>query len=382
MVKRLALLLLLVLPALALAEPTEPDIRVSLQSDRHSAWVREELILTLSVEEDRSVIELTVTPPSQSQYVIRALDKRQERRVIDGRIRQFHLHRYAVLPLYPGTQTLQFPPVRLRSTAAPGRTLDYPVPPLNLDIKALPAYLSPALPVSRLEAATLRAPEHVKPGEPALWEIRVLGRGLSADGLRPLIEEQRANDARLHNYPLETRLEAAPSDGDPARQALTLRLPLRIEGHEAYPLPAITLPYIDPQSGELQHLHIDGPMLGAAPSPYRWPLRIGLGFILALLVFFPLRDLWRYGRRLHHQRHLQHRLAQAKDLPSLRDTLLNATGQVTLSRLAQRNPNPAWMQALHALEQALYAPQTTPVELEPLRRDLIRWVPRDIALAQ
>lgn len=290
---RMAALVLLAHASLAHA-----DLGIDARLSNTSPWLREEVVLTVEVIDDRSLIEQTLPPWTPAGVMLRPLAGQQERIRTEQGVRILHRHRWALMPLYPGPLDLQPPAVEAR-VAGGGRVTLTP-PPLHLDARPLEPLIPAEVPVSALRLGAEPLPEAIPRGRPLTWIIHVEGQGLSARGLRPWLDEALRDTPGLRVYPPDLRLADNIAPENPMLQRLTARVVLEARESGVARLPDLKLPYVDPTDGQLRLARLEGgevrvmhPLWLAVRPWLPWTL----GGLLLGLTLWLARPRWRAWHR-------------------------------------------------------------------------------------
>ncbi|MFZ5580953.1 MAG: hypothetical protein ACOZAQ_10915 [Pseudomonadota bacterium] len=253
MVKHFTLACLLAATALSAAQ-AEISVRASLSQT--APWVREEVLLTLEVVDDRSILEQKITPWTPPGIIPRPLPGQQERVKTETGVVILHRHRWALMPLYPGALTVQPPTLEIRAqdqgAGQSPRRLILSAPPLNLDIRPLNPLLPADVPVGALHIDTAPLPADIPRGRPFTLQLTIEGQGLSARGIRRWLEEGLRDTGSLRLYPLDVKLIDVPDPAQPLRQRAEARLTLEPRASGLIRLPGMTLPFVDPADGALR----------------------------------------------------------------------------------------------------------------------------------
>ncbi|MEW6765955.1 MAG: hypothetical protein AB1344_09240 [Pseudomonadota bacterium] len=273
------------------------EIGIHASLSKPDPWLREEVLLTVEVLDDRSIIEQSLTPWTPAGVALRPLSGQQERiRTADG-VRILHKHRWAVMPLYPGPLVLQPPPVEIRTTGSGRQTLTPPA--LRLETRPLDPLLPVDVPVSalRIEAAPL--PEAIPRGRPVVWTLGIEGQGLSARGVRRWLDEALRDTRDLRVYPPDIQLQDNIDPMQPLRQRSEARITLEPRASGAARLPEIKLPYIHPVDGQMRLAVLEGrtvrvmhPLWQAVKPWLLW----GLMAIVLAGIGMLIRPIWRRWR--------------------------------------------------------------------------------------
>ncbi|MGC8732008.1 MAG: hypothetical protein ACP5RC_07080 [Halothiobacillaceae bacterium] len=301
-------------------------------------WLREEVLLTVEVLDDRSIIEQIIAPWTPPGVIVRPLGSRQERVQTPEGVRIRHRHLWGVMPLYPGPLTLQPPTVEARVSG--GQRLPLIPPILRLEARPLDPLLPVDVPVSLLSLSALPLPEAVPRGRPFTWNLAVEGQGLSVRGIERWLKEALRDTGSLRVYPPDITLRDGIDPTQPLRQRVEVRLTLEPRTSGTITLPELVLPYLDPADGQLRLTRLEG-----GPVAVQHPLWLALrpwlpwfaGAMLLAAVVIPLQ---RCGRRWLARRAWLHSLREADTPAALRrawrggaETLVDVQTQALVQRL-------------------------------------------------
>ena len=333
MVKRILLALLLML-----APPAHAGLGIEAHLANPTPWLREEVLLTVEVLDDRSIIEQIIAPWTPPGVIVRPLGSRQERVQTPEGVRIRHRHLWGVMPLYPGPLTLQPPTIEARVSG--GKRLPLTPPLLRMEARPLDPLLPVDVPVSLLSLSAAPLPEAVPRGRPFTWNLAVEGQGLSARGIERWLKEALRDTGSLRAYPPDIKLRDGIDPTQPLRQRVEMRLTLEARDSGPVRLPQIRLPYIDPTDGMVRltslpatELRVQHPLWLALRPWLTW---FAGAMLLAVLVI----PLQRCGRRWLARRAWLRSLREADTPAALRrawrggaETLVDAQTQARVQRL-------------------------------------------------
>ncbi len=304
---------------LGLAPSIQAEISVHASISNPSPRVREEVLLTLEVVDDRSMLEMQVAPWTAPGFSLRPLNPSVERIKTDNGIRILHRQHWAVMPLYAGAMTLQAPSVELRATGQ-GRFSLTPAP-LSLDVRPLNPLLPVDVPVSRLHLSPASLPAAIPRARPFNLSFTVQGNGLSVRGLRHWLDESLHDSGEVRIYPPEIRLVDNIDPARPLQQQAEIRLTFEAGTSGNITLPEVVLPYVDPQDGLILHARLPAAELRSEHPLWlqvRPWLPWGLGVtVLGVLMIFAWRfahPRWQAARQRQSNLAALHAAATPKDL--------------------------------------------------------------------
>ncbi|WP_407275974.1 hypothetical protein [Halothiobacillus sp. DCM-1] len=350
------------------------------------------LVRMVWLDRQKTVAHFRLHRPSGEHFDSRRIRLGQEIRVIDGRQVIAHTYEWAVTPLAAGSLTLDFARMTFTAVGEPNTRYEYQPVSRELRVAAIPADWPESLPMSRPPTLTSEPLPALTAGQPAAWQLKISGEGLTAYSLRHWLDEQLIGDTALGIGPAEVRLsptEPIPAD-DPLAQTFEVRIPLlpdpqgtrATEGR----LPSLRLPYLDreenPPGAALHFVTLPGQTLHWTPTPaarleqalkfWWWRALLFLALLLALAV--GLRDLWRRHAARQRHRRARQAMAQSPNAEALWHILQQTTGGHSTAELIARAPNPWFSEALRALDRLRFSAES-PADFNPVRTELVRWLP-------
>lgn len=305
-----ALALSLVLPA------AHADLGIDARLSNTSPWLREEVLLTVEVLDDRSIIEQIIRPWTPPGVVVRPLGSRQEREQTPAGPRIRHRHQWAVMPLYPGPLELQPPTVEAR--IAGGKRIPLTAPALRMEARPLDPLLPVDVPVSALRLTAAPLPEAVPRGRPFTWSLAIEGQGLSARGIRRWLDESLRDTGTLRVHPPEVKLIERIAPESPLLQRVEARITFEPRESGTVHLPDLVLPHVDPADGQPRLARIAGGQI-AVQHPLWLAVRPWLPWVGGALLLIALATVARpRWQRLQRQRRWTRSLQAASDVRALR----------------------------------------------------------------
>lgn len=252
--------------------------------------VRQASTLTLEIHDD-GTLQWTAPPELLAPGVHqRRLSESQSEEMLDGKRYTVHRYAWALMPLREGKITVEFP---LLDAFKFGTRLRYPLPPMQLNAAAVPAYLPVHVPIGQLQVSAEALPTEIALDRPVNWTFTVAGTGVSEEGLGKLVAASVRNSESMRFYP-------AVIGKDDSERALTAMQKLRVAlpfvaiKTGALQLPEISLPYYDPASARIESASLEA----AHVEVFNPLMRTGLKIALALLLIagFSAAGYWLYIR--------------------------------------------------------------------------------------
>ncbi|MGK0674095.1 MAG: hypothetical protein ABWU16_05470 [Halothiobacillaceae bacterium] len=301
---------------LALGAQARADLGIDAHLSNATPWLREEVLLTVEVLDDRSIIEQIIAPWTPQGVIVRPLGSRQERLQMPEGVRIRHRHLWGVMPLYPGPLTLQPPMVEARVSG--GQRIPLTPPALRMEPHPLDPLLPVDVPVSLLSLSATPLPETVPRGRPFTWSLAIEGQGLSARGIERWLDEALRNTGSLRVYPPDIKLRDGIDPTQPLRQRVEVRFTLEPRTSGIIALPELVLPYLDPTDGQLRLVRLSGSRI-RVEHPLWLAVRPWLPWVVGILLLpalaLTVRPHW---QRWQNRRRWLRRLRQAEDPHTLR----------------------------------------------------------------
>lgn len=318
------------LPALRLgaanSEPVSYDVRNAVVKSSAieleynvstlSPWQRQAVFIRVFVQTADASARLQLDDFKQESMISYTLDPIRQKQA-DGRY-GFESG-WVIHPVKSGFSWLDLPAVKYRLSGSNRRKFYLPL--VYLDVKALPAYLPPTLPVGGLvtdsqitSIAGARTPNN--------WEIAIETDGLVRQGIPGL----GAQLAELTGYDLD-KVDIQSSRLPTGRYLTQYHAPLPKWLLPVGKNPVITLRYFDPDSGRLEQMTHSLPRQLQAPVWAWWAAVVTAIFIILLFIWicFPWMKSLFFRLKLHRQ------LKSAKSARVLRKIILDNGQYVTLS---------------------------------------------------
>ena len=157
---------------------------------------------------------------------------------------------WVLSPLAAGQYHIDVPPVEYRESGLTERTYYFPKQTLN--VKALPPYIPPTMPVGLIRIASrLNSSSLVFPNRLHYWDVTLTGNGVSPNWIPPLSRQIQSNN-ELQFFPASTeRLSFADRDG--LHSQVTYHIPFKPISNGRLNLPDLRIQYFDPESGRLDY---------------------------------------------------------------------------------------------------------------------------------
>lgn len=298
------------LPALHFMQQTTPPVQVEVTPARDSKHDSPILfqyhVSTLQPWQQQQVIVACTVTLATQYAVFRQADEDvktvqllpmqvQQRTYAEGgrSMTEYRLG-WVILPQRPGNLHLQLPPVEYVQDGVV--THRFFVPPIDLAVQALPAWLPGTIPVGQVRVTHYDiASRWLDSSVLSRLRLQLQLEGVTDDRI-PAYAMQLRSDGQWQYYAARTQLDTS-SDHNGLHQQLRYDIPLLAKHIGLYRLPALRLQYFDPDSGTLRTALIKGPVIVIINN--------GLKLILLILVLWllwrPLRSIWRWLLRYRHR---------------------------------------------------------------------------------
>ncbi|MHB8915338.1 MAG: hypothetical protein ACYC4K_05950 [Thiobacillus sp.] len=218
---------------------------VSMQAwfPAHLPMEREATVLHLEIRDDGNLSWDTPFQVDVPYATVRALQERTSEELQNDLKRVVHHFSWQVLPLKEGNLTVNF---GLLDAHRYAQRLRFSMSPVSLKVRAAPAYLPLNLPIGKPVIRMDPRPHTIFAGKPVSWNIYVHSPGLSAEGVKNLLQYNVPAGLRMY-LPSITPIVM---DGD---EYLRVTLSF-IADNTVRHFPALGLPYFDQQQQRIETL--------------------------------------------------------------------------------------------------------------------------------
>ncbi len=248
---------------------TSPDI--SLTQSAQTVWQREQLLVSLSVKTDDPFARLEIGDFKQTGFHILPYD--QQRITTDSGTQL--IAKWAIFAFIAGKHPLQLPRIRYRPNRGRIQTLE--TPEIQLQVRRLPVYVPPTMPVGSLHLTNqwndkpLIVTNHLKS-----WQITVLGKGITDVTLPPL-RRQLLSNRSIQILPFQKTFQAL-MDKTGIQTETHYTVPVKPMSNGLLSFPPIAVQYFDPTDGKLKKASLSPPLVLALD---RW-----LIVLMSLVILF------------------------------------------------------------------------------------------------
>jgi hypothetical protein len=343
-----------------------------------TVWQRQQVMVSVEIRTPQPFASLEAEPWAPAGFEVVPLPASRERgRSPDHRLETLRMG-WALYPLNGGVQTVELPQVRYVRNGVAQRVFALPL--LHLQVRDLPIYVPPTLPVGSVElASSLGGPFILRTGALVDWRIR-----LSSDELPPwrlpAVLKQVRSDGATKVFSARSERSMAPDPRGVHGEAVH-HVPMKPLRSGLLNLPPLRVQYFDPHSGRLIVLTRPGERR-LALGPW-WLLLLGTPALLG--TYMLLRRGWRWWhlrqRRRSQRREALAQLSVAETPEEIRAALMRFGGSenwplnITLGSWlarwrAQFVTDPDLENAVLRLSTGCYD-RRSPIDCEALRGDLL-----------
>lgn len=277
---------------------------------------------------------------------------------------------WVLIPARAGKLHVQLPPIQYVRDGVV--THQFYVPPLELAVQALPAWLPGTIPVGRVTVTNYSLSQAwLSTSVLSHLQLQLQLAGMAADVI-PAYPQQLRSDSAVQYYSAQQQLFTRIDNGG-IQHRLSYTIPLVAKHLGIYQLPALRLQYFDPASGTLKTTEIHGSSVIILNTWLKALLLLFGAGLLIWLARFLLQWLTRYWRRYQTYRSALQQLPQSNSLPAIRQvmqTMAQAEGWPTnltylqWQRRMQSVVPMAQQLAVHNLNAASYARQD--IAMQPI----------------
>jgi hypothetical protein len=255
--------------------PIEQHISVSSTQP----WQRQQVRIEMEIITSDRFATLQAATPEITGFEVFALPAGSETLQRDGKeLNRLHIG-WSLFPLSSGPYTLDLPPIEYRKSGRSTRI--YYLPRQTIEVKALPPYIPPTMPVGRIElASSLEAGPWLEPQTLGFWHLTLTGNGVSPSWMPPVLHHLHSDKA-LRFLPAKSELTpTATRNGLQSR--ITHHIPFKPGTNGRVKLPTLHIQYFDPYSGKILATTYHPPFAYSISMTWR-ALLIGLSGLAILL---------------------------------------------------------------------------------------------------
>ena len=274
-------------------------------------WQREQILLslTLTTPERYATIKLAKANPGDVEVTPLPV-KRKWTEHQQGGISTLSAG-WSILPLKSGSLDIEIPAIEYHLSGVVRRNFYLPV--IKTDIKPLPSYLPPTMPVGKIEISSSITPTGMlNTGELAYWNVEVESQSLTPYWLPPLLRQIKTDDS-TYFFPATSNRSILP-DLQGVHGRVDHHIPFKPLKNGFTDLPLLKIQYFDPATSRIETvLHY-----ADRPLSLSWTLRYLAVTILIAMSLYLLGLLYRqlHKRYQYRKEYLLalHAIRQAKTL--------------------------------------------------------------------
>ncbi|MBU0653573.1 MAG: BatD family protein [Gammaproteobacteria bacterium] len=247
------------------------DLPWSIHLQDAEVWQRERTLLMVEVQSTDRFATLEASLPRIDGVDAQAIPASNEASADGKRILRIG---WALFPHTPGRQAIQLPTIRYQLN---GREAAQWQPPLQtLEVRALPPYLPPTLPVGKVDIESSIEPSGwLQSDHLAYWHVSLSSDAVTTAQFPPILKQVQVAQG-VEVFPAKV---AQPTQGGGAFQ-LEYRIPFKPQGNGRLALPTLHWHWFDPASGRLEQVQ--------HPPPHPWVLgwlwRSALGLVIGVIL--------------------------------------------------------------------------------------------------
>lgn len=296
-------------------QPLRRDITLSTRQP----WERQQVIIHMTVTSADKFATLRAEEKLQAAgFEVFPLPNTSSKTRQDGKEYTAYHIGWALVPLTAGHQHIILPPVTLHQSGRVTRI--YYAPRQDVDVKALPPYIPPTMPVGKVSlSARLSVTDWLSTDSLAYWQLTVTGSGVSHHWLPPVLRQlQSAADVRFLSATSERQTE---TDAHGVHSTVLHRIPFKALASGWLNLPTLRLQYFNPATGRIVDAIYQPPSAFALSRA----CSLILGTATGLLALWLLWTLWRkiadISARHRKRRAALAQIAAATNMRELRQAL-------------------------------------------------------------
>lgn len=290
----------LFIPALALREARSQPVRIRVRPGQARGqairldselsttrpWQRQQVLLRITITTADAFASLHSEPPQLPGFETVLLPPHRQPVRVNGKPGARLAIGWALFPLQPGTQQLELPAILYRVGGVTQRR--YYLPPLALQVRPLPPYLPPTIPVGRVRISSQVQPTRlIRPGHLGFWTINLEAPDLLPAWLPAVLRQLKDTDA-IHYLPAKSRRRLTPA-ATGVNAEVSHVIPFKALRNGPLALPVLEVQVFDPERGRLLRIRHQ-------PRP-PWSLGLVWQGVLLVLGLAMLYWLGRHGYR-------------------------------------------------------------------------------------
>lgn len=249
---------------------------VSISQSAQEIWQRQQVFITLIVRTNDSFARLEVDDFKQQGF---SIIPSEFKRIVTKKETQLIL-KWGIYPYVAGKQKLKLPTIVFRPNR--GRKQILEVKELSVNVRQLPLYVSPTMPVGNISIENQwDNGSIVYTNDLIEWNVKVTGENVAPETMPPL-SRNIASSTELQILPIQHEKETMFTEQGILQQE-RYNIPLKILKSGIFNFPQLSQQYFEPNSGKLKKSTLTQPFV---ISLNKW-IYIAL-MILALALYVKL----------------------------------------------------------------------------------------------
>ncbi len=295
-----------------------PQWHVEVKLSSTSAWQRQQVILSVEATTTDEFARLETQALNLSDFEVVELPYTALKSETDGRTIKVG---WILFPLVAGRYEIELPKMYYRPSSGQRKKLKFPAKILN--VKALPSYVSPTMPIGKvviknsLESGKFGRIHTTK--TLTNWNIKVTTNGVLPQTIPPVLRQIKMNSA-LEVLP-ETIKQGTTKTFAELENITHYQLPIKALKSGRMSLPELSIQYFDPQDNTLKRALSKPPKHWALNSYLQLLLAIVALIIILLILFKAYKKISVVIKKQQNIRHAKNKIQQAKNTTELRDAL-------------------------------------------------------------
>ncbi len=318
MVRFLLLFLLLIFGNAQADDSLQWKVEAKLSSS--NVWQRQQVILSVEATTTDEFARLETQALDLSDFEVIELPYTALKSETEKNKRTIKVG-WILFPLVAGRYEIELPKIYYRPSSGQRKKLKFPIKILN--IKALPSYVPPTMPVGKVVIEnSLDAGKYGRLHTTKTltnWNIKVITNDVLPQTIPPVLNQIKKNSA-LEVLP-ETIKQITTKNFSGLKNSTHYQLPIKALKSGRLSLPELSIQFFDPQDNTLKKALSKSPIHWAL-NPYLQLFLAIVAFIIILLALFKAyKKINNYLKKQQNIRHAKNKIQQAKNTTELRDAL-------------------------------------------------------------
>lgn len=223
-------------------------LSLSSQISATTVWERQQIIVLVEISTSQKFARLEIENSQISGLKVMPIKASREWVQTDNDLESKLRTGWIIFPLIAGKHIIELPPIKYVLNGVTER--QFYLPMLSLDIKSLPPYIPPTIPVGKVELAT-SLPSHFfnTTDELMNWKVTLRSNVLAPQWLPAVLRQIKTNDTINFSDAESTRTLEATFDGILGK--VEHNIPFKVNSSGLISMPALRIQYFDPSSGRL-----------------------------------------------------------------------------------------------------------------------------------